>query len=332
MSTSNQLTTTGQRAIAANIEAVPALIADAGGEAAYSFLKFFTAGINNDNTRAAYLRAVRQFAQWCEQHRYSLHHVEPIRIAAYIKQLQRIKSRATVKQHLSAIRMLFDWFVREDQIVRHNPATSVRGPKHIVKKGMTPVLIADEARRLLDTIAIGTDDAPNIAGLRDRALIGVMVYSFARISAALAMNVGDYDHHGKRSWLRLHEKGGKHHEVPAHHNAQLYLDAYLLHTGIAAATGTPLFRALDTRRQLTEGRLHRRNALYMIKRRARKAELSPTVSCHTFRATGITAYLENGGTIEQAQQIAAHESPRTTKLYDHTSDQLTLDEIERIVI
>lgn len=56
------------------------------------------------------------------------------------------------------------------------------------------------------------------------------------------------------------------------------------------------------------------------------------MSCHTFRATGITAYLENGGTIENAQAIAAHESPRTTKLYDRMSDDLTLDAVERIAI
>lgn len=68
----------------------------------------------------------------------------------------------------------------------------------------------------------------------------------------------------------------------------------------------------------------------MIKRRAQGAELPATTCCHTFRATGITAYLENGGTIENAQAIAAHESPRTTKLYDRTSDGITLDNVERI--
>jgi len=70
----------------------------------------------------------------------------------------------------------------------------------------------------------------------------------------------------------------------------------------------------------------------MIKRRCRHIGLPPRICCHTFRATGITAYLENGGTLEHAQAIAAHESPRTTKLYDRTSDQITLDEIERIAI
>lgn len=76
----------------------------------------------------------------------------------------------------------------------------------------------------------------------------------------------------------------------------------------------------------------RHDALRMVKRRVLAAGLSDRLCCHSFRATGITAYLENGGTIEKAQQIAGHSSPRTTKLYDRTSDEITLDEVERILI
>ena len=152
------------------------------------------------------------------------------------------------------------------------------------------------------------------------------------MSAAINMDVEDYYQQGKRWWFRLHEKGGKRHEVPAHHNAEAYVDAYLEAAGIMGAKGTPLFRRLDRRRQISEGRMHRVEVLAMIKRRARKAGLPEEVCCHTFRATGITAYLENGGTIEHAQRIAAHESPRTTKLYDRTGDEVNLDEIERIGI
>jgi integrase/recombinase XerD len=160
-----------------------------------------------------------------------------------------------------------------------------------------------------------------------------MVFSFARISAVVGMKVEDYYPNGKRWWLRLHEKGGKFHEVPAHHNTEAYLDAYLEAAGIGDAAKTPLFRSVRGRsQQLTESPLRRNNALDMVKRRAVAAGLPRRVCNHTFRATGITAYLENGGTIEKAQQIAAHESPKTTKLYDRTSDRITLDEIERIAI
>ena len=111
-----------------------------------------------------------------------------------------------------------------------------------------------------------------------------------------------------------------------------YLDAYIEAAGVAGVKKEPLFRTLDRHRGLTEERITRNDVLRMVKRRAQAAGLPGTTSCHTFRATGITAYLENGGTIENAQVIAGHESPRTTKLYDRTSDEITLDEIERIAI
>lgn len=158
---------------------------------------------------------------------------------------------------------------------------------------------------------------------------GVMCFTFARIGAVLGMNVEDYYQKGKRWWIRLLEKGGKHHELPAHHKADEYLDAYIAAAGLADEKDRPLFRLLDRHRQLTDRRLVAREALVMIKRRARAAGLGNSTSCHSFRATGITVYLDGGGTVEKAQQIASHESPRTTKLYDCTNDQLCLDEIEK---
>jgi site-specific recombinase XerD len=246
-------------------------------------------------------------------------------VAAYIE--GHSGSPQTIKQHLSGIRMLFDHLVT-GQVLPFNPATSVRGPKYVVKKGKTPVLSAKETRRLLDSI-----DTSHVVGLRDRALIAVMVYSFARVGAVVAMNVGDYYGNGKKWWVRLHEKGGKFHEVPVHHNAEEYLDAYITAAGIAEKKKTPLFRStVGCSRELTANRMHRIDVFRMIRRRAEAAAIDADISCHTFRATGITTYLENGGTIEHAQQIAAHESPRTTKLYDRSNDTITLDEVERILI
>ncbi|WP_422932197.1 tyrosine-type recombinase/integrase [Singulisphaera sp. PoT] len=308
---------------------VPAIVADLGDHAARRFAEFFAANIPNDNTRAAYIQAIGQFLRWCEAQPLTLHQVEPIAVAAYIK--AHTGSDPTKKQHLAAIRMLFDWLVT-GQVVPLNPAASVRGPKHIVKKGKTPVLSGEDAAKLLKSIVPDEAEAALI-DLRDRALIGVMVYSFARIGAVVGMKVEDYYPNGKRWWLRLHEKGGKFHELPAHHLAEEYLDAYLRASGIGEDRKHPLFQTIPRKTDKLTGRpLPRRNALDMVKRRAIAAGLSPRVCNHTFRATGITAYLENGGTIEKAQQIAAHESPKTTKLYDRTDDQVTLDEIERIVL
>jgi integrase/recombinase XerD len=267
------------------------------------------------------------FLTWCELHGRRLESIEPVSVAAYVEHLlQRGLAKPSVKQHLAAIRMLFDWMVMGG-VLPFNPASSVRGPRYVVKKGKTPVLTPEEARLLLDSI-----DVTESSGLRDRALIGVMVFSFARVSAVVGMNVEDYYQQGKRWWLRLHEKGGKHHEVPAHHKAEEYLDAYIAGAGLAGGKGTPLWRTMTKERGTGVGRMGRVDVYRMVQRRVRRAELGAAANCHTFRATGITAYLLNGGSIEGAQAIAAHESPRTTKLYDRTSDDITLDEVERIMI
>lgn len=305
---------------------VPAMIHAAGDAAVRRFLEYFTAHIRNRGTRAVYAHAVGRFCRWCERRGVALPQVEPLVVATYIEELTQTLSRPTVKLHLAAIRMLFDFLVT-GQVVPMNPAASVRGPKHVVKKGKTPVLSSQEARHLLNSI-----DPSKIGGLRDRALIGLMVFSFARVSAAIGMDVHDYYPQGRRMWFRLHEKGGKYHEVPAHHKAEDFLDAYLDAAGIADEKRTPLFRTLDRRRQLTQTRMRRGDVLRMIKRRARAAGLPPSICCHTFRATGITVYLLGGGRLEHAQRIASHESSRTTKLYDRTGDAISLDEIERIAI
>ena len=314
--------------VRADVQAMPRLVANAGPQAEKRFIEFFTATIRNPNTRAAYARAVSQFLCWCEERGFTdLLQIEPVVVATYIEQLGQRRSKPTVKQHLAAVRMLFDWLVT-GQVLPMNPASSVRGPKHVVKRGKTPVLTAEEARELLDSI-----DTTNVVGLRDRALIGVMVYSFARVGAVVGMTVEDYYPQGKRWWFRLHEKGGKLHDVPAHHNAEAYMDAYLEAAGIADEKATPLFRsAVGRTRRLTDRGMARRDVLRMIRRRILAAGIRTRATCHTFRATGITDYLSRGGTLENAQLIAAHESPRTTKLYDRTKDDITLDEIERIGI
>ena len=313
----------------AGLNQVPALIAGAGDRAAWRFIEFFTANIRNPNTRRAYGRAVGDFFRWCDTRRvHALEQVSPTLVGAYVEQLQQTHAKPSVKQHLAAVRMLFDWLV-VGQIMPTNPAHSVRGPKHVIKRGKTPVLTAEETRELLDSI-----DTNALPGVRDRALIGVLVYSFARIGAALAMRVEDYYPEGKRWKLRLHEKGGKEHVVPVHHTLEEYLDAYLATAGIRDEKKGPLFRTLSTAagRPLSPEHMTQPDAWRMIRRRAKHAGIKTKIGCHTFRATGITAYLENGGTLEHAQQIAAHESPRTTKLYDRTTDQVSLDEIERIAI
>ncbi|HVB99086.1 MAG TPA: tyrosine-type recombinase/integrase [Candidatus Dormibacteraeota bacterium] len=305
---------------------LPALLFAPTPKAAKRVLEFFTAQVNNDHSRKAYLNATRRFAAWCEAHGlYELAAVQPFHVAAFVKELQGQFTPPTVKQHLAALRMLFDWLVT-GHVMETNPAHSVRGPKYVVKKGKTPVLNADEARALLDAIPTNT-----LIGLRDRALIGVMVYTFARVNAVISMKVKDYFIQGRRGWVRLHEKGGKEHEVPCHHTLEKFLDDYLAAASIVGDVEGPLFRSVGRKTGRTEA-LWQQDVYRMIQRRAAAAGIATKIGNHTFRATGITAYLKNGGTLEHAQTIANHASPRTTKLYDRRSDEISLDEVEKIAI
>jgi site-specific recombinase XerD len=320
----------GDRHLPAEIRnlALPALIMRTGEQGAYRFLEFFAAHIRNPNTRAAYYHDVCVFFAWCEKRRVQgLSDIRSAHIAGYIEQLMHTHTPPSVKQHLAAIRMLFNWLVI-GQIVEHNPAAAVRGPRYVVKKGKTPVLLGEEARKLLDTIRTDT-----LVGLRDRALVALLVYTFARVSAAVHMNVEDVYIQGRRLWVRLHEKGGKEHTLPCHHELEHYLQAYIDAAGMAEEKGTPLFRsAFGKTGQLTKKYMHRIDAFRMVKRRAREAAILSPIGCHTFRATGITQYLLNGGKLEHAQHMAAHESSRTTGLYDRRKDEVTLDEVERILL
>ena len=294
-------------------------------DAGKRFWEFFTAHIRNRNTRKAYFVAAAQFSEWCEARKLSMREVEPIHVASYIEKLMETRSKPTVKQHLAAIRMLFDWLVT-GQVVPVNPAHAVRGPKHSVKKGKTSVLSAEEMRALLDSIKIET-----VIGLRDRALIALMGYTFARVGAAVQMKVADYYIQNRRGWVRLHEKGGKVNELPCHHNLEEYLDAWLTVSGLAAEAAAPLFPTLRHGKLAGRTPLPQQNVYAMIQRRAVSAGIETKISCHSFRATGITVYLQNGGKLEVAQQMAGHESARTTGLYDRRNDAVALDEIERVV-
>jgi integrase/recombinase XerD len=307
---------------------LPALIAGTGKRAAGRFLEFFTVNIRNRNTRAAYAHATRVFLAWCEERGLGrLQDVQPVHVAAYIEAMQSERAAPTVKQHLACIRMLFDWLVT-GQILPTNPAHSVRGPRHSVSKGSTPVLSSEEARELLKGM-----DVSSVVGLRDRAIIATMTYTFARVGAVVNLKVEDYYPQKKRWWMRLHEKNGKINEMPCHHKLEAYLDEYIEAAGIAEDRKEPLFRAaIGKTKKLAVKPMSRTDIWYMVRRRAADAGIETAIGCHTFRATGITDYLTNGGRIEVAQRMAGHSNAKTTGLYDRRSDDISLDEVERIGI
>jgi len=313
-------------ALAASGVAAP--VAALGQRASYRFLEFFTANIRNPHTRRAYARAAAEFFAWLETRGVTrLMAIESVHVAAYIEQLCKARSAPTAKLRLAALRHLFDWLVI-GQIMPINPARAVRGPRHIVRRGKTPVLDPAEARQLIDAI-----DATTIIGLRDRALIGLMVYSFARIGAAIGMRVDDVYPRNRRLWVRLHENGGKQHAMPCHHNLEAYLHEYIDGAGLASEPKAFLFQTYSrVTGQLTGTLLPQANAYAMIQRRTKSGGITTRVGNHTFRATGITAYLKNGGTLERAAQMANHASTRTTQLYDRRAEDLTFDDVERILV
>jgi len=160
-----------------------------------------------------------------------------------------------------------------------------------------------------------------------------MTFTFARVSAACGLDVGDVFHQQRRVWVRLHEKGGKYHEMPCHHTLEAYLMEYIEAGHLVGAEAAPLFQSINkTTHALSGKRLTRGKAWEMVQRRAFVSGIKTSICNHTFRGTGITAYLENGGTLEKARQMAAHASTRTTQLYDRRSDRVTLDEVVKINI
>lgn len=316
---------------------VPEIIAAAGDKASEHFLEFFAATIRNKNTRAAYVTAVAQFCGWCQDNGLQLAHIRPLHVSAYIESKEM--SPPSIKQHVAALRGLFNWLVIK-QVVPENPAMFVKGPKFSRQVGITPIMEAEQMRLLLDSIRVvrkvrnpgkhggGVKEVANIKGLRDRAAIAIMGYTFARVSAVVGVKLGDYRHEGKRARLRVMEKGGKEKLVWLHREAEEFLDAYIKETGITDADA-PLFQSLDKGHRLTGEAILRRDMLDVVKVRCKAAGLSEEFCNHTFRGTGITVFLNNGGSLEAAQDMANHTDPRTTKLYDRRKDLATLSEIER---
>jgi integrase/recombinase XerD len=253
--------------------------------------------------------------------------VQPVHVAAYIEQLQAMRKAPTIRQHLACIRMLFDWLVT-GQVMGSNPAHAVRGPRHSVMKGSTTVMSSEDTSAFLKTI-----DTSHVVGLRDRALIAVMVFAFARVSAVVGLKVEDYFPLKKRWWLRLHEKGGKVNEMGCHHKLEEYLDAYIAAAAIANDTKDPLFRsAIGRTGRLSDRPMSRVDAWYMVQRRSKDAGLETAIGNHSFRAIGITDYMENGGDITIAQRMAGHANIKTTQVYDRRDDEVSFSEIERVGI
>lgn len=273
------------------IAGLPPIIRRAGPEAERRTVEFFETGIGNRNTRQAYAQAVMRFMAWCEDRNLELADITVFTVTAYADEMARDYSARSVRQHLGAIRGLFDHLVA-GRVVPVNPASLVRGPKGEGPKtrAKAPVLQPQEIRLLIDSV-----DVTDCSGLRDRALIAAMAYGFARVSAVVAMDVKDCFARDGQTWLRLQDRDGAH-AIPLHPRAKAYLDAYLEAAGIAGKPDSPLWRTMTKERRFGGERLSRVDVFRMVKRRLRDAGLAEAANCDSIRAAGITAYLAGGGT------------------------------------
>lgn len=285
---------------------------------------YFGAKISNENTRAAYVRDAQEFGRWISGQSLSLDQVRTLHVAAFRDRLRADgNAPATIKRKISALRKMLSYLV-ETGALPYNPAREVTTEPVRRITGKTPALSAEQMHTLFDSF-----DAARPIELRDRAFIGVMAYTFARVSAVCSLRGQDYIDLGRECFLRLHEKGGVERDIPIHPRLAEYLDAW--RSAAKTSGGGLMFPSFEHKGNvLTDRPFSRVDAFAMVKRRLKNAGLPAAFSNHSFRATGITQFLESGGSLETAQQIANHADSRTTKLYDRRATRLELSEIARI--
>lgn len=304
----------------------PAIIRDAGPAAQFAFDEFLYGHLRNPHTRAAYGHAIRRFLAWCQQHQIDLVRITPRNVGECLD-AQPIAT-VTKKLHLAAIRRLFDFLVLRHAVIL-NPAATVRTERHQVIEGKTPEIGIETARRLLASL-----DTSHVVGLRDRAILAVLIYTAARVGAVAKLRRADFFLSADQASLRFTEKGGKSREIPVRHDLQQFLLEYLTATGLdLAGKSSPLFRTAHrrtrrlTQNPITPGDIHR-----LLKRRLADANLPTHFSPHSFRVTVITDLLTQSVPLESVQNLAGHADPRTTRLYDRRTRQITRNIVERISV
>ncbi|WP_425399248.1 tyrosine-type recombinase/integrase [Aeoliella sp.] len=307
-------------------DSAPVLVASAGAAARFAWEEFIYGRIRNPHTRAAYERAIKRFLAHCETLNKELPTVSPRDVGSYLD--EQDYAPATKKLHLSAIRNFFDVLVTR-HVIMLNPAHSVRGERLQVVEGKTPEITVPQARQLMQSL-----DTSHIVGLRDRAIITIMIYTAARVGAVAALRRGDFYDLGNQHCLRFSEKGGKSREIPVRHDLQKFIGEYLAAGGMEYADkSTPLFRTTVRKtKTLTQNPMTAGDMARMVKRRMKDAGLPSRLSPHSFRVTTITDLLSQGVPLEDVQNLAGHADPRTTRLYDRRKRKVTRNIVERISV
>jgi site-specific recombinase XerD len=301
-------------------------VAKAGGPARFAFEEFLHGQIRNPFTRKVYLRAISSFVRWCELHHLDLIRVTPADVARHLDDLPL--APPTRKLHLSALRRFFDQLVLR-HVILLNPALSVRGERYQVVEGRTPEITVEQARMLLRSI-----DASHVVGLRDRAIIGILIYTAVRVGAVAKLKGGDLLDRGGQRCLRFMEKGGKVREIPVRHDLESILAEYLAAMDSCQRQPlSPMFStAIRRTKRVTTNGMTADDIRRMLKRRLRDAGLPLCLSPHSFRAMAVTDLLSQGVSLADVQNLAGHADPRTTRLYDRRQRQVTRNIVERISV
>lgn len=294
--------------------------------AKFAWDEFFSAEISNPHTRAAYLRCVKVFLAWCESRQLLLQQITPGLVGEYFG--QHSGSVPTKKLTLAAIRHFFDTLVVRHVVVL-NPAHSVRGERYKAVEGKTPEIGVEQARLLLNSI-----DVSRLVGLRDRAIIAMLIYTAVRAGAVARLRLKDLRSDGTQLTLRFFEKGGKSREIPVRHDLEGNLREYLRALGVEPGrTEEPIFRTAYLRTNtLTANAMTGEDICRLVKRRLHSAGLPGHFSPHSFRVTTITDLLSQGVPLEDVQYLAGHADPRTTRLYDRRQRRVTRNVVERISV
>jgi integrase/recombinase XerD len=312
-----------------NTDELPDIIHRGGANALFAAQEFFFGTIRNEHTRRAYLHAVKLFLSWAEKHGGAeLTQIAPWHVGKYFGELAATTSIATRNQHLSALRHFFDGLVNRHAIAL-NPALSVRGERYTAVEGKTPEISIDQVRQLLNSL-----DTSHMIGLRDRAILAILVYTSSRAGAVAKLRRGNFYNAGHQWMLHFSEKGGKSREIPVRGDLQELISAYIDAAGLRdAPKDTPLFQsALKKQRRLSGKAIHVNDICRMMKRRLKDIGLPLLYSPHSFRVTTITDLLEQGVPLEDVQRLAGHADPRTTGLYDRRKRKITRNIVERISV
>jgi site-specific recombinase XerD len=290
---------------------------------AETLLNILQGRISNANTRSAYKIAWSSFFLFCSEYNLTLERVKPYHVGMWLK--RHTGSVSTQRQHLAAVRLLFDHLL-EQGVLDLNPAARAKPPRIGRETSHTPVFEQNEIKAFLEAIKLDS-----LIDKRDKALCSVLLYSWARVSAVVALRVEDYYERKGERWLRLHEKRGKIHEVPVHSKAREAIDQWLLASGLGSNPSAPLLPAFGKNKKTPELRHMDRTSVWkLVQARAHASGLKKRVCCHSFRATGITEYMNAGGSLDIAQRMAGHSQLSTTKIYDRSQDRLTMAEIEKV--